>query len=483
MAKQQYRIYDSFDWMSNSGNGIVVIYNPPGSGKKLTLSQFELQNMTALQPTAYGAAASPATICGVFYSTTISRGAVFQPSPLDTNYPWPSGVVASVGAVIPSAPTASQIIRRVALTKQMLPGGLGWLGMNSNIGVDLAGVYTRQKGKSLPGVTAIEVNPGENLCFGISQLTSTIPLKLYAMVRVDGHCYTINENFTMKTPTETMLCLENEAGSGKVIELLELSIEEMGTYDSPYFQLVPTGQLDAVATSDPTRQVTPSKLDTDYPDATFKVYKDIPFLPLGVPEKYLSDASTGSPKGFNYLKTKDFLGPVYRTLFPENEGTTLHAAPSATQIIDNLGIYTSQKMNDIFVRGAGITINEGEGVALVSGAETAVTSNPVGMSGWSAWNIGATITVESKYSPTVTFAGLQPGTEVRIYDASDNELAGTESSGTSFQYSYSYDADINSTVVIHSLGYLPIRLENFVLGAESQTVPIQQQVDRQYANP
>src|SRR5690606_17006757 len=137
--------------------------------------------------------------------------------------------------------------------------------------------------------------------------------------------------------------------------------------------------------------------------ATFKVYKDIPFLPLGVPEKYLSDASTGSPKGFNYLKTKDFLGPVYRTLFPENEGTTLHAAPSATRIIDNFGIYTSQRMNDIFVRGAGITINEGEGVALVSGAETAVTSKPVGMSGWSAWNIGATITVESKYSPTVTF--------------------------------------------------------------------------------
>ena len=129
MAKQQYRIYDSFDWMSNSGNGIVVIYNPPASGKKLTLSQFELQNMTSLNPTAFGAAASPATMCSIFY-TTINRGTVMTPSPMDTNYPWPSGVVASIGATIQSAPAAGQIIRRVAITKQMLPGGAGWIGMN-----------------------------------------------------------------------------------------------------------------------------------------------------------------------------------------------------------------------------------------------------------------------------------------------------------------------------------------------------------------
>ena len=481
MAKQQYRIYDSFDWMSNSGNGIVVIYNPPASGKKLTLSQFELQNMTSLNPTAFGAAASPATMCSIFY-TTINRGTVMTPSPMDTNYPWPSGVVASIGATIQSAPAAGQIIRRVAITKQMLPGGAGWIGMNSNIGIDTSGIYTRQKGGSLPGVTAIAVNPGETVCFGIQTLTSTIPLKLYAMVRVDGHCYAINKNFTMKSATETMLAIENEAGSGKVIELFELSVEEMGTYDSPYFQIVPTGQLDATATSDPTKLVTPSKMDTDYPDAPFKVYKDIPFLPLGVPVNYLSDASSGSPKGFNYLKTKDFLGPVYRTVFPENEGQNSHAAPSATSTMDSLGTYTSQRMNDVLVRGAGITINEGEGIALVSGAETAVTSNPVGMSGWSAWNIGATITVESKYSPTLTISGLQSGTEVRIYDALMNELAGVESSGTTFQYSYSYDADQDVTIVIHSLGYLPIRLENFTLGAESQTIPVQQIADRQYQN-
>ena len=482
MAKQQYRIYDSFDWMSNSGNGIVVIYNPPGSGKKLTLNQFELQNTTSLKPIAFGAAASPATICSVFYSTAINRGTPMTPSPMDTNYPWPSGVTAAIGSTIQSAPENSQIIRRQAVTKQMLPGSLSWMAMNANIGLDFAGLYTRQKGKNLPGTTPLEINPGENLCFGITTFTSTVPLKLYAMVRVSGHCYAINENFTMKSATETMLSLENAAGSGKVLELLELSIEEMGTYDSPYFQLVPTGQLDAVATADPTKSVIPSKMDTNYPSAPFYVYKDIPFLPLGVPENYLSGASTGSPKGFNYLKTKDFLGPVYRTLFPENEGTNAHAAPSGTAVMDSFGISTSQEMSDIFARHANITLNEGEGIALVSGAETAVTSNPVGMSGWSSWNIGATITVESKYAPTLTLSGLKPGTEVRIYDNALNELAGTESSGTTFQYSYSYDGDVTSTIVIHSLGYLPIRLENFTLGAQSQTVPVQQQVDRQYEN-
>ena len=281
MAKQQYRFYGPLDWMSNSGNGIVVIYNPPGSGKKLTINQFELQNMTALKPTAYGAAASPATMASIFYGTVASRESIITPSPLDTNYPWPSGVTASVGSTFTAAPT--QILRTVAVTKQMLPGGLGWMNMNSNVGPEYNYVYHRQRGKSLPSVEAIKVNPGQSLIFGITVLTSSIPLKLSAMVRVDGHCYMIGENFTMKTDRESMLVLENAVGSGKVIELLELSIEELGTYDSPYFQLVPVGALDATASSDSTKLVPVSKLDSDYPDATFKVYQDIPILPFGVP--------------------------------------------------------------------------------------------------------------------------------------------------------------------------------------------------------
>lgn len=480
MAKQQYRVYGAFKWMSSSGNAILAIYNPPSSGKRLTINQFELQNMTGLNPTALGGAASPATVCSIFYTSNVNHGVVATPAPNDTNYPWPNDIVVTTCSVASTTPT--QILRRVAISKQMHLVNTAWVSMNSNIGLGYNSIFTRQKGKTPTGNTPIEINPGESLGFGVTTLTSAIPLKFYASLRVDGHCYAVSENCAIKSSGEMMFAIENPGGSGKVVELLEFSVEEMGNYDSPYFQIVPVGQLNATGTADPSRVVTPMKMDTNYPSAPFYVYQDIPILPQGVPQVYLSEASTGSPKGFNYLQTKDFIGPVFRTIFGENEGTTTHGAPG-TGTMDSLGHYSSQKLSDVFARHANIILNEGEGIALVSGAETAVlTSSAVAISGWATWNIGVTISAESKYSPTVTFAGLQPGTEVRIYDTLGSELAGTESSGTSFQYSYSYDADTTSTVVMHSLGYLPIRLENFVLGRESQTVPVQQQVDRQYQN-
>jgi hypothetical protein len=475
MAKQQYRIYDSFDWMSNSGNGIVVIYNPPGSGKKLTLSQFELQNMTSLNPTAFGSAASPANQLALAKFSSLETGTLLSPTQLDSESVWPTTVKVSTGAIC----SGQTLVRRVAVTKQLVAGNTSWISRQTHLGN--LGQFVKRP-HNAPALQNYTVKAGENLSLFFSALTSVIPLRVYVLLRVNGQCFAFTEFASALTQGQTLLSIQNDVGSTDIVEVVELSVEEVGTYDSPYFQLVPAGQLDATATADPTKSVTPYKMDSNYPSAPFLVYKDIPVLPLGVPENYLSGASTGSPKGFNYLKTKDFLGPVYRTVFPENEGTNSHIAPTATSTIDNLGMYTSQKMSDVFVRGAGITINEGEGVALVSGAETAVTANPVGTSGWSAWNIGATITVESKYSPTLTLSGLKPGTEVRVYDDQGDELAGVESSGTTFQYSYSYDGNISTTIVIHSLGYLPIRLENFILGSESQTVPIQQIVDRQYTN-
>ena len=79
--------------------------------------------------------------------------------------------------------------------------------------------------------------------------------------------------------------------------------------------------------------------------------------------------------------------------------------------------------------------------------------------------------------------GLQTGTEVRIYQTSDmTELAGIESSTTSFQYSYIHAADIEVVVVIFALGYQPIRIET-TLTNENASIPIQQIFDRNYKNP
>ena len=47
MARYQYRVGGEFEWLSNSGKAILVISNPAGSGKKLTLGRFELTPLSS----------------------------------------------------------------------------------------------------------------------------------------------------------------------------------------------------------------------------------------------------------------------------------------------------------------------------------------------------------------------------------------------------------------------------------------------------
>jgi hypothetical protein len=83
---------------------------------------------------------------------------------------------------------------------------------------------------------------------------------------------------------------------------------------------------------------------------------------------------------------------------------------------------------------------------------------------------------------TLTFSGLIADTEVRIYKASDmTEIAGTESSTTSFSYQYVYTENIPVIVRIFNLQYVAISL-NLILTNNSNTIPIQQQYDRNYEN-
>jgi hypothetical protein len=85
--------------------------------------------------------------------------------------------------------------------------------------------------------------------------------------------------------------------------------------------------------------------------------------------------------------------------------------------------------------------------------------------------------------PFINITGLQAGSEVRIFRTSDSfEIAGIESSGTSFSAQYDYYADTNVYVVVHSLGYRTIRLNNQVLGANGYSLLVQQELDRWYSN-
>jgi hypothetical protein len=93
---------------------------------------------------------------------------------------------------------------------------------------------------------------------------------------------------------------------------------------------------------------------------------------------------------------------------------------------------------------------------------------------------------------TFTITGLVADTEVRIYNSlTREELAGTESSSTSFAYNYEYGgSDIPIFVNIHNLEYEWFRLgesetasSSLQLSNANQTIPVQQRFDRNFENP
>ncbi len=94
-------------------------------------------------------------------------------------------------------------------------------------------------------------------------------------------------------------------------------------------------------------------------------------------------------------------------------------------------------------------------------------------------NSGPNITISAPPS-TLTLTGLQANSEVRVYDAgTTTELAGVENSGATFTANIAVSS---VDIVIHSLGYIYQRIES-VNTSSNVTLPIQQQVDRNYRNP
>jgi hypothetical protein len=84
-----------------------------------------------------------------------------------------------------------------------------------------------------------------------------------------------------------------------------------------------------------------------------------------------------------------------------------------------------------------------------------------------------------------TMTDLKAGSEVRAYVGTDpltcTEIAGIESSGTSFTFDHNVGGQAGYIRII-SLGYIDIYLP-ITYQSANQSIPIQQQIDRQYSNP
>jgi hypothetical protein len=129
----------------------------------------------------------------------------------------------------------------------------------------------------------------------------------------------------------------------------------------------------------------------------------------------------------------------------------------------------------------GATINGTLTLTNTSGGNVTVQLQP----GVTVVNSGPNITVDQIASYTLEFTGLQSGSEVRAYTGTDPatsvEIGGVESSSTSFSFSHT-SGGVSGYFVVLSLGYIDINVP-ITYATANQSIPIQQQIDRQYSNP
>jgi hypothetical protein len=481
MARYQYRLAGTFEWFASSGSALVAVTNKLGSAKKVNIRSVQISSLTAANNATAGTATSviPQRV-EVVRDGIVSGGTECVGSPLDKDAAaLPSTVRVLKGANVTGSPVP---LGRVVVAKNLVPAGLQHFFRQRPSGRFGGVVNAPRRG---PGdATKAIIRQNENWSLRLpTQPELPLPLRVTLTLRRQGspaRTWMFEEYCIGTNTNQTLLTLDNATGSGEVIEIVGCAIEEVGTYDSPYFQLVPVGTMNDLSVTDPLSAPPVIKMDTDYPDSStwVQVFQDSPLLPRDVPENALSDASAGSPKSSNYLKAKDFIGPVYRVLFPEYAGLSTIRNP------DSLHHHLAPKNADLGVMRAGIVLRPGEGIALVSAAETAAIATAVGLSGWNAYEVTVVFDVEPLFSPTLTISGLQNPSEVRVFDAgTTTQLAGQEDV-TSGSFTWVYDPDVGSVdISILSLGYQNLRLLNVSLPSTADlTIPVQQQFDRQYEN-
>lgn len=475
MTRQHYRISNEFEWVSNSGTALMAMFNLVGSGKKVTIGSLEILNSSVTTgATVAGALATTLTLS----RCTVTDGDSVAVVSMDSEaLVWPATVQVLKRAAISS----STRICRVSVLKQCT-NTISWAAMQRPYGI---GRLVKMPRSVSTGVEGIIIRQGESVALHADFVNNSMPVKVTAtFVRTGSPNRTFTATYftNIKTVNTAIFAIVNGSGSGEIITIRSIAIEEVGTFDSPYFQLVPVGSIESASSSDIFRDVTYKaiKMDSNYADPSqyVRIYQDAVVYPYNMPENAFSDASSGSPRGFSYLKTKDFQGPVYRTLFPEQVSRT------STGASDYAGHHISHRYSDVFGRRSGITIREGESIALVSAAETAAGATAaVGVSGWSSFDIAMNFVIEPKIYPTITLTGLKNPSEVRVFnDIGMVEIAGQENV-TSGTFSFQYDPDIvaSITIVVLSLGYINIRFQ-LALSLSDTTIPIQQQIDRQYSN-
>lgn len=507
MPSQQYRIYGQTQWQAASGNALLALVNTPGSGKKISVHSLELYN-NSLFGSAVAQDTQAAFVAHSYLSrvTALKGGGTLTPIPLDGTNTCPASVVVrteagyAYGTVSVGHGTLADtfmlcgIAKNLVAANNVLSAWRNFGGVSRGSGPrGASGCAWHSSSGSV--VQDIQVKAGEAVALVCDSGTAAnLPLYVDAMISVAGsgtsagtHCYQYSAFTNVIPQAGCILGIQVLNGATETVSIKSLRVSEVGTYDTPYFQVVPVGAVEASAYTDATKAVTPVMTDTSHgtlAGTIARVFTNVPFVPFAVPAAYIAEGSGGSPKGFSYIATKDFLGPQYAVYFGEQVAAR---RGNATGSPSTLGFQNSSKLSRFKGPKAPIVVREGEGIAITSGAETAVVTVPVGVAGWNSYDFGMTLVVENATTPALTLTDVRYGSEIRVYNGfgtSAVEVAGTEAlGGNTFTYLYEYTPGQEVDIVVYDVNYQYLHLAEVPLTAAGVSIPIQQLFDRVYLNP
>ena len=466
MTKRQYRLSTDSQWQSMFGMAVLAFVNTSGSGRKLTFRTLEMAIKSVAgsgSPTSKASLLKTAGATGEIMNESVTR--------YDSSVAIPSGVVVRRGG---GPITSSGVLRSVTVTRTGSTVGTQNTLSTQRSKDRFSGLIHSSKNSN---IEPIVVSSGSAIVLMPTLVQSSAPFRVLAEVQVNGK--TLSWQYvTSVTPGLSLFSLENTGAA--TVKLLNLSIQETGTTDTPYFRVVPIGQIKGEDFSDLSRmiqsKVTP--MDSTYPTlSALTVYTDVGIVPFGVPENYMSEGTAGSPKGFNYLHTKDFNGPCYKVFFPEMGANRPGAANE-----DMLGHALGFLNTDIGFLKSGICLNPGEGLAIVASAETAVGVQ-ASFSGWPSIMFSAQIDDEPSSSPFLTLTNLVLGSDIVVLQAGTSNIYQQIDSYSSTSWSWNYDPDLISLVDIGVLkpGYRPLYIRNLSLTTAGASVPVAQSIDLNYS--
>lgn len=466
--RRQYRISTQANWQSMFGQAILAFVNTSGSGRKLTFRTLEIGI------NSIAGAASPGATANLYRCATASGESMnYKAVRADSATALASGVVVRRGGGGNAYPT---LLNRFSTVRSGAGAGTQNTLNNSRSWGRFGGLLRSQRRPTVV-VEPQTVNTGEAIVLMPEDVRASMPLRVHAVASVNGKTV-VWEYVTQTVPGISLFSLENTGAA--TVKLLSLGIQEVGTTDTPYLRLVPVGQIKGEDVADASRQIQAqiTAMDSSYPGlSALTIYTDVGFVPFGVPEQYLTDTTAGTPRGFNYLHTKDFNGPTLRAFFPELE---MVKPGGATE--DMIGYGYGMRNTDIGLLQSGICINPGEGIAIVASAETAVGVQAA-FSGWPSLTFAAQIDDEPVSSPYLNITGLQSGSDIVVLVAGTGTILQQIDAYSSSAWAWNYDPDTVTSVdvCIYKPGFVPLSIRNLSLTVAGASIPVAQAQDRNYS--